>query len=165
MEGAANGPLRRWGNRDLDARGAAGVLPGPHRLERGRGRHDLDVRDREDPLWRRERRIAPEGLESILGTREVRTKSRSVSLQGNSTQLGIERLPELSVDELHRIPTGYGVLAYKNKRGVLLEMPGWTKRAHADEISAGKKQTEAEQADEFRRQGRLMPQPLQLEAS
>ncbi|PPF38542.1 type IV secretory system conjugative DNA transfer family protein [Pseudoclavibacter sp. AY1H1] len=105
------------------------------------------------------------GLESILGTREVRTKSRSVSLQGNSTQLGIERLPVLSVDELHRIPTGYGVLAYKNKRGVLLEMPGWTKRADADEISAGKKQTEAEQADEFRRQGRLMPQPLQLEVS
>lgn len=105
------------------------------------------------------------GLESILGTREVRTKSRSVSMQGNSTQLGIERLPVLSVDELHRIPTGYGVLAHKNKRGVLLEMPGWTKRADADDISAGKKQTEAEQADEFRRQGRLMPQPLQLEVS
>lgn len=105
------------------------------------------------------------GLESILGTREVATKSKSVSLQGNSTQLGIERLPVLSIDELRRIPTGYGVLAYKNKRGVLLEMPGWTKRADADEISAGKKQTEAEQADEFRRQGRLMPQPLQLEVS
>lgn len=107
------------------------------------------------------------GVVSIVCTREVATKS--VSLQSNSTQLGIERLPVLSVDELHRIPIGYGVLACKNKRGELLEMPGWTKRVDADEISAGKKQTAAEQADEYRRQGRLMPQPqpqpLRLEVS
>lgn len=104
-------------------------------------------------------------LERMLGTRKTKTKSHSLSTQGNSTQIGLEGVPVMSVDELRRLPTGYGLLAYKNKRGVLLEMPGWIDRADGKEIAAGKKETEAEQAAEFRRQGRLMPEPLALEVA
>lgn len=104
-------------------------------------------------------------LEAMLGQRQVRTKSTSLSGQGNSTQLGLERIPVLSNDELRRIPTGYGVLAYKNKRGVFLEMPGWNQRPDGKEIGAGKQETEAEQSAEFRRQGLAMPQPMPMEVA
>ncbi|WP_282826720.1 type IV secretory system conjugative DNA transfer family protein [Gulosibacter sediminis] len=91
-------------------------------------------------------------VEGLLGTRKVRQTSRT-SGSGMSTSFNdsFERLPVVSADELRRLPTGMGILAYKNRRGVLHDMPGWTERADVGEISAGKKRTEAQQAAAFAR--------------
>ena len=90
-------------------------------------------------------------LSTLLGERERNTRSRSGSGFQDQLQLGIERLPVLSVSELSQLPFGMGVLKYRNLPGVLMDMPSWKDRDDAAETAAAIKRTEAMQLAEFQR--------------
>lgn len=90
-------------------------------------------------------------VEAMLGTRKVRRSSTTYSETGDSSNVQTERVPLVSVDELRRMPERIGMLLYKNRRGILLDLDGWTARGDADQISAGRKHTHAEQVAAFRR--------------
>ncbi|MFE7845274.1 type IV secretory system conjugative DNA transfer family protein, partial [Microbacterium sp. NPDC057407] len=91
-------------------------------------------------------------IEALLGTRETRRTTRSWSTRdpGHSTSEQRERVPLMSVDEIRRMPHNTGLLAYRNRRGVLLELTGWDQRRDANDIRSTKAATEAEQAQVFR---------------
>lgn len=91
-------------------------------------------------------------IEALLGTRETRRTNRSWSTEqsGHHTSEQRERLPLMSVDEIRRMPQTLGLLAYRNRRGVLLDLAGWDERRDAHRIQVGKRETEAEQQDVFR---------------
>lgn len=55
----------------------------------------------------------------------------------------------MSVDEIRRMPETLGLLAYRNRRGVLLDLAGWDERRDADDIQHGKRITEDEQRTVF----------------
>ncbi len=90
-------------------------------------------------------------IEAILGSRERRRTQRSWS----SSQAGVntseqhDRLPLMTVDEIRRMPQTVGLLAYRNRRGVLLDLAGWDKRTDARAVSASKRETEREQRAVF----------------
>lgn len=90
-------------------------------------------------------------IESLLGVRD----QKRMSMSWNSEQLGHsmseqnERLPLMSVDEIRRMPTGIGLLTYRNRRPVLLELDGWIDRRDASTIKAGKAALEKEQQAHF----------------
>lgn len=91
-------------------------------------------------------------VELMLGERKRRSSNRTYlpgQLMAESMQEQTERVPVISAAELRQLPEGLGLLAYKNKRGVLLDMPGWVSRKDADEIGRGKKLVEAMQRDVF----------------
>lgn len=88
----------------------------------------------------------------ILGQRRVSNRSRTYSDTGNSTSDSTQLEPVMTVDELRRMPVGMGLLTYRNRRGALLDMHGWTERADAREITAGRKATEQEQLAVFAEQ-------------
>lgn len=91
-------------------------------------------------------------IEALLGSRETLQTNRSWSTRdtGHSTSEHRERVPLMSVDEIRRMPHHTGLLAYRNRRGVLLELTGWDERRDAADIRTTKAATEAEQADVFR---------------
>lgn len=91
-------------------------------------------------------------LETLLGTRKAPIRNRSYSDSGTSTQVQQERVSAMTVEELKRLPSGMGVLSYRNARGVLLDIEGWNKRADERDITAGKDATEAEQLVVFAEQ-------------
>lgn len=90
-------------------------------------------------------------VEALLGTRDSRRTQRSWSTQqtGHQTSEHNERLPLMSVDEIRRMPQTLGLLAYRNRRGVLLDLAGWDERRDASAIQTGKRATEREQRDVF----------------
>lgn len=90
-------------------------------------------------------------IESLLGTRETRREQRSWSTRdaGHSTSEHHERRPLMSVDEIRRLPPSTGLLAYRNRRSVLLDLAGWDERSDAATIQTGKRQTEQEQRGVF----------------
>lgn len=90
-------------------------------------------------------------VEALLGTRDTRHTQRSWSTHqnGHSTSEHHERRPLMSVDEIRRMPPTAGLLAYRNRRGVLLDLSGWDERRDARHIQAAKKQTEQEQQSVF----------------
>ncbi|WP_417564149.1 type IV secretory system conjugative DNA transfer family protein [Microbacterium sp.] len=90
-------------------------------------------------------------IESLLGTRDTRREQRSWTTRetGHSTSEQHERRPLMSVDEIRRLPPSVGLLAYRNRRSVLLDLAGWDERRDASTISAGKRQTEIEQRGVF----------------
>ena len=47
------------------------------------------------------------------------------------------------------MPQTLGLLAYRNRRGVLLDLAGWDERRDAHHIQTGKRALEAEQRDVF----------------
>lgn len=96
-------------------------------------------------------------LERLLGTRKVRESSDSFSDNGNSTSVQKVKVPVITLDELRRFPQSLGLLTYKNKRGILLDLAGWIDRADADEIKDGRKATERQQHETFRRQYESTP--------
>ena len=55
----------------------------------------------------------------------------------------------MSVDEIRRMPSDTGLLAYRNLSPVLLELAGWDVRGDAREIQVAKRATEQEQRDVF----------------
>lgn len=84
-------------------------------------------------------------VEALMGTRRIKQTGHSYSDSGSTTSVQNERVPVMSLDEIRRMPETMGLLAYRNRRGVLLELEGWTERSDARHISAGKKSTEADQ--------------------
>lgn len=104
-------------------------------------------------------------VEALLGTRQTKRTQRSWSSResGHSTSEQHERLPLMSVDEIRRMPQNIGLLAYRNRRGVLLDLAGWDARRDAREIQTGKRATESDQQTVFsegrRRPPRLIPDP------
>lgn len=90
-------------------------------------------------------------IETLLGMRERRRTQQSWNSNslGYSTSEQHDRLPLMSVDELRRMPTGIGLLAYRNRRPALLELDGWIDRRDAKAISAGKGELEKEQQEHF----------------
>ncbi len=90
-------------------------------------------------------------VEALLGNRETRRTQRSWSTRdyGHNTSEHHERLPLMSVDEIRRMPQSAGLLAYRNRRGVLLDLSGWDERRDAQAIKTGKRETETEQRDVF----------------
>ncbi|WP_127817707.1 type IV secretory system conjugative DNA transfer family protein [Microbacterium sp. CPCC 204701] len=90
-------------------------------------------------------------VEALLGTRQTRRTQRSWSTReaGHSTSEHHERLALMSVDEIRRMPQNVGLLAYRNRRGVLLDLSGWDQRRDARDIQAGKHDTEREQQTVF----------------
>ena len=90
-------------------------------------------------------------IETLLGSRDTRRTQRSWSTtqSGHSTSEQHERRPLMSVDEIRRIPQTLGLLAYRNRRGVLLDLAGWDERRDARSIASGKRETEREQQGVF----------------
>ena len=90
-------------------------------------------------------------IEALLGSRETRRTQKSWSTQqsGHHTSEQHERRPLMSVDEIRRMPQTLGLLAYRNRRGVLLDLAGWDERRDARSIAVGKRDTEREQRDVF----------------
>ncbi|MGX5771762.1 type IV secretory system conjugative DNA transfer family protein [Microbacterium trichothecenolyticum] len=102
-------------------------------------------------------------VEALLGTRQrTRTqKSWSSDKYGHSTSEHLERLPLMAVDEIRRMPPTVGLLAYRNRRSVLLDLSGWDERRDARDIATAKQEMEAEQQIVFaeRYRPRSMPAP------
>ncbi|GAA3920866.1 type IV secretory system conjugative DNA transfer family protein [Microbacterium invictum] len=98
-------------------------------------------------------------IEALLGTRDTRRTQRSWSTQqtGHHTSEQNERLPLMSVDEIRRMPPNLGLLAYRNRRSVLLDLAGWDERRDARAIQTGKRATESEQQDVFQSVERPAP--------
>ena len=90
-------------------------------------------------------------VESLLGTRETSRVQRSWSTRdaGHSKSEQHERRPLMSVDEIRRLPPTAGLLAYRNRRSVLLDLAGWDERHDARAIQSGKRETEREQRVTF----------------
>ncbi|MFF2486241.1 type IV secretory system conjugative DNA transfer family protein [Microbacterium sp. NPDC058062] len=90
-------------------------------------------------------------IESLLGTRDTRREQRSWSTRetGHATSEHHERRPLMSVDEIRRLPPSVGLLAYRNRRSVLLDLAGWDERSDAHTIQTGKRETEQEQRAVF----------------
>lgn len=55
----------------------------------------------------------------------------------------------MTVDEIRRMPTGIGLLTYRNRRPALIELDGWIDRRDAKTITAGKRELEREQQSHF----------------
>lgn len=93
-------------------------------------------------------------IEALLGTRTRRRTNRSWSTHqsGHQTSEHDERLPLMSVDEIRRMPQTLGLLAYRNRRGVLLDLAGWDTRKDATLIRTHKAATEHDQRDVFHTQ-------------
>lgn len=90
-------------------------------------------------------------IESLLGNRDTLRTQRSWNTRdaGHNTSEQHDRLPLMSVDEIRRMPQSAGLLAYRNRRNVLLDLSGWDERRDARAIQLGKRETEAEQRDVF----------------
>ncbi|MFF2050331.1 type IV secretory system conjugative DNA transfer family protein [Leifsonia sp. NPDC058194] len=84
-------------------------------------------------------------IESLLGSRRIRTTGHSYNDSGSSTNVSNEKIPVMTLDEIRRMPESVGLLAYRNRRGILLDLNGWTDRPDAGQIKTGKKATEADQ--------------------
>lgn len=92
-------------------------------------------------------------VEALLGFRERRRTQRA----WNSDRAGVhtselhDRVPLMTADEIRRFPPELGLLTYRSRRGVLLDLAAWVERRDAATISAAKRGTETEQHDVFAR--------------
>ena len=95
-------------------------------------------------------------IERLIGYRERSRTQRSWNTEqmGHSVSEQHERLPLMTVDELRRMPNGTGLLSYRNRRPVLLELEGWTQRRDGREISDAKRDLERDQQAQFAAQAR-----------
>lgn len=103
-------------------------------------------------------------VEALLGMRQTTRTQRSWSTRdaGHTTSEQHDRLPLMSVDEIRRMPQSIGLLAYRNRRGVLLDLAGWDERRDARTIQSGKRQTETEQRAVFEAVRTPPPQPAEV---
>lgn len=83
-------------------------------------------------------------LSALMGERNVRKQSYSYSRGGSSSSEQTDRQALMSVDEIRRMPETMGLLAYRNRRPVLLDLQGWIERRDAKLIQEGKRATEAD---------------------
>jgi len=84
-------------------------------------------------------------ISDLIGQRKVKVTSRSYADSGNTSSVQEQSEPVISIDELKRLPEGLGLLSYRNRRPVLLDLNGWVDRDDAALIKSGKNLTEAEQ--------------------
>lgn len=105
-------------------------------------------------------------VETLLGWRERRRTQRSWDSRrdGFHTAEMPERLPLMTADEIRRLPPTAGLLTYRNRRGVLLDLSGWDERRDATDIRNTKKTTENEQRIRFGEQLRAREIPVEDEA-
>ena len=143
---------RRRRHRHLHHRRPPSPIASRDRLVAVRGGHDLVRRHRQaPPRWRircrppPRHRIAPR-------TRRIRNTGHSYNDNGSSTNVQNEKVPVMTLDEIRRMPETVGLLAYRNRRGILLDLRGWTDRDDARQVSAGKKLTELDQQVVFAEQ-------------
>ncbi|MET0202544.1 MAG: TraM recognition domain-containing protein, partial [Gaiellaceae bacterium] len=83
-------------------------------------------------------------VSALMGERNVRKQSYSYSRGGSSSSEQTDRQALMSVDEIRRMPETMGLLAYRNRRPVLLDLQGWIERRDAKLIQEGKRATEAD---------------------
>lgn len=85
-------------------------------------------------------------VEALLGTRQRTRTQRSWSSDkmGHSTSEHLERLPLMEIAEIRRMPPTVGLLAYRDRRSVLLDLTGWDERRDAPDILQAKRETETE---------------------
>ena len=90
-------------------------------------------------------------LSALLGQRDVtrRQQSWSTRTEGRQHSESTERRPLMEASEISRLPEDLGLMKYRNRRGVLLELQGWTERRDARAVSSGKRTTEQEQREVF----------------
>lgn len=95
-------------------------------------------------------------IEALLGNRDRRRTQRSWSTERSGTQTSEhhDRLPLMTADEIRRLPHDIGLLAYRNRRGVLLDLSPWDQRRDARAIQSAKRRTETEQQGVFAEQRR-----------
>lgn len=105
-------------------------------------------------------------VETLLGWRERRRTQRSWDSRrdGFHTAEMPERLPLMTADEIRRLPPTAGLLTYRNRRGVLLDLSGWDERRDATDIRTTKKTTEEEQRIQFGEQLRPRETPVEDES-
>lgn len=98
-------------------------------------------------------------IETLLGNRDRRRTQRSWSTESAGTQTSEhhDRLPLMTADEIRRLPHNVGLLAYRNRRGVLLDLNAWDQRKDARTIQAAKRRTETEQQGVFAEQRNPAP--------
>lgn len=78
----------------------------------------------------------------LMDQRTVQEKSRSVSDSGGSQSINDRKESVLTVGELRRMPTGYGLLLNRNGRPVVMKMTRWIDRKDVEQIKASKKKFE-----------------------
>lgn len=79
----------------------------------------------------------------LAGEREVTVASTSDSWQsGRSVSEQKTKVQVLTVSEIRRIPTGYGLLLNRNARPILMKMTRWIDRKDAKDIKDSKKRFE-----------------------
>jgi type IV secretion system protein VirD4 len=88
-------------------------------------------------------------MESLLGQRDVTRRSRTYAEAGTSEQIGLEHQAVVTVGEMRRMPQRLGLLSYRGRRPILLDLHAWTDRRDAKHIRAGKAETEASQQAVF----------------
>ncbi|WP_243768922.1 type IV secretory system conjugative DNA transfer family protein [Leifsonia sp. TF02-11] len=93
-------------------------------------------------------------IESLLGLRRVPSTGHSYNDSGSSTNVNNEKVPVMTIDEIRRMPESIGLLAYRNRRGILLDLRGWTDRDDARQVKTGKQLTELDQQAVFAEQYR-----------
>ncbi len=103
-------------------------------------------------LGGRRRCVAPSRRRGAARDEEGREGSKTYAESGESESVSKEQVPVMTLDEIRRMPQQMGLLAYKNRRGIMLDLQGWTDRADAASITAGRKETEREQRATFERQ-------------
>ncbi|WP_247597296.1 type IV secretory system conjugative DNA transfer family protein [Leifsonia sp. PS1209] len=91
-------------------------------------------------------------IESLLGLRRIRNTGHSYNDTGSSTNVNNEKVPVMTIDEIRRMPETVGLLAYRTRRGILLDLRGWTDRDDARQVRTGKQLTELDQQVVFAEQ-------------
>lgn len=104
-------------------------------------------------------------VETLLGYRERRRTQRSWSSEraGLHTSELHDRVPLMTADEIRRLPQDIGLLAYRNRRGVLLDLNAWDQRKDARAVQAAKRRTETEQQGVFAEQRQPAQVPVEDE--
>ncbi|NWN87278.1 MAG: TraM recognition domain-containing protein [Micrococcaceae bacterium] len=72
----------------------------------------------------------------LAGSRQVIRFSRSSGKESSSESDQLHDLDVLKVDELRRLPFGWSVMFYRNRRPFLIQLVKWPDRADAKEIKA-----------------------------
>lgn len=88
-------------------------------------------------------------MEALLGQRDVTRRSKTYAEGGTSEQIGREHRAVVTVDEMRRMPQKLGLLSYRSRRPILLDLQAWTQRRDAKQVKAGKAETEASQQAVF----------------
>ena len=80
-----------------------------------------------------------EALQKLAGPRQVIRSSRSMQSDGSSVSEQTQDLNVFEVSDIRRLPFGWSIVFYRNKRPMLVRMRPYWKRKDKDEIDAAKK--------------------------